>query len=240
MNALKKVVISQPRYLPAVNYIQRLCFADAFVFLDNVQRQGRGIENRNKILLNNEVKWLTIPISSSSRELIKNSIVSNIDWVDIHKKALFQAYNRCPFFDSEIASKYYSNINSLRYTGMITRMTFNLCEMLGFTPRVILASELDIDQQSSGPEKLYQICEAVEADLYISGSNGREYGVKEHFKSKSDKVNVVFHDFDYPIYKQHNNDNGFVPWLCFFDMVFNCGLINTKEVITESVVFKDI
>ena len=30
---MKKVVISQPRYLPALNYLQRLKNADVFVFL---------------------------------------------------------------------------------------------------------------------------------------------------------------------------------------------------------------
>lgn len=62
---MKKLVISQPRYLPVISYLQRLYFADIFVFLDNVQRQPRGVENRNKIIVNGKEKWLSIPVKSS-------------------------------------------------------------------------------------------------------------------------------------------------------------------------------
>jgi hypothetical protein len=57
-----KIVISQPRYLPTLNYLIRLYFSDCFVLLDNVQRQARGYENRNKLLMPS-AKWLSISIS---------------------------------------------------------------------------------------------------------------------------------------------------------------------------------
>ena len=70
----KLAVISQPRYLPALNYLQRLYFADIFVIFDVVQREVRGFENRNKLLLP-KPKWLTIPVSSSGREKIYKSVL---------------------------------------------------------------------------------------------------------------------------------------------------------------------
>ena len=89
-----KVVISQPRYLPALNYLQRLKHADVFVFLDNVQIQTRGWENRNKILINGKEKWLTIPVSSSKREVVFKAKIAGKDWLWKHKETVKESLSR--------------------------------------------------------------------------------------------------------------------------------------------------
>lgn len=228
---MKKVIISQPRYLPALNYIQRLYFADIFVILDNTQRQSRGIENRNKILMQSKAEWLTVPIAVSSRELIKNAVVPDLCWIENHKRTIRHAYSKHPFYDERFLLDYYHGLDSLHYTQITVQMIQNLCRIFGFSPKLILASQLDIDHDSKGPEKLYQICNAVDAGIYISGPNGREYGVKEHFSQKEKRIDVVFHDFEYPVYPQYNNIGDFIPWLCFFDPLFNCGLHSIEQII---------
>ena len=46
---LMKVAIHQPQYHPWINYYIKIAKADIFVFLDDVQFQKNGLQNRNKI-----------------------------------------------------------------------------------------------------------------------------------------------------------------------------------------------
>jgi len=230
---MKKVVISQPRYLPALNYLQRLKHADIFVFLDNVQIQRRGWENRNKILLNGKERWLTIPISSGSRCLIKNSVIAGSEWVEKHKRLLKQAYRKSPYFNEDLIEIYYDGIyeilekTNFNYRDVLIKLVLNACKIFSFEPKIELASKL-VDDNIKGPTKLLEICKRLKASIYVSGPNAKNYGVEETFKGSG--IIVKYHRFDYPIYKQFNSKK-FIPWLSFFDPLFNLGLDRVKEII---------
>ncbi len=228
-----RVVISQPRYLPAVSYLQRLYNADLFVFLDNVQRQSRGVENRNKILVNGVVKWLTIPVKSSSREKIYNAKIDSHAWVEEHKNKILNAYRKHPFFNHLLLELYYKHVEKIlhekdySYSDTIIHLVLNASKIFGFEPKVVKATELNVPAVD-GVENLFNIAKAVNAKVYISGGNGRQYGVKEYFESRG--IKVLFHDPKIEVYPQYGVKE-FVPWLCFFDTLFNVGLENTREMI---------
>ena len=44
-----KVAIHQPQYHPWINYYRKIARADIFVYLNDVQFQKNGLQNRNKI-----------------------------------------------------------------------------------------------------------------------------------------------------------------------------------------------
>ncbi|MDR2646488.1 MAG: WbqC family protein [Holosporaceae bacterium] len=232
---MKCVVISQPRYLPAINYLQRLYCADLFVFLDNVQRQSRGWENRNKILQNNKETWITIPVSSSSREIINKSVIFGTDWVDEHKNIIRQTYIDHPYFSNEALDKCYKDIGSAlilsdyNYAKVITHMLLNICSFLGFNPNVALASE-NSGQSTTGANKLVQIIKNVNGDIYVSGANGKKYDVVRAFSANN--IKVMFHNYVYPRYPQYNSMD-FHPWMCFFDILFNVGLEKVGQLIKK-------
>lgn len=232
---MKKLIIQQPRYLPVISYIQRLYFADIFVFLDNVQRQRLGVENRNKIFINRKVEWLTIPVSSSTKEKIYKSKIHNLEWVAKHKRVIKEAYKKHPFFSEEIIELYYRDIENVlqksdfNYSDTIIHLVKNCCDIFDIKPKYIKATELNVPEVK-GLENLFNIAKAVNADVYISGSNGRTYGVKEYFEQRG--IKVLFHDPPIIKYKQYNTDD-FIPWLCFFDTVFNLGVEKTKEFIYQ-------
>ncbi|WP_371362952.1 hypothetical protein SRRS_39650 [Sporomusa rhizae] len=237
---MKSIAISQPRYLPALNYLQRIAITDVFVLLDNVQRQSRGIENRNKILTSGKPQWLTIPIASSSREKIQNTVVSNDGWIEHHKKSLHFTYCKHPYYNRELIEAYYKDLNSLNYVDMIETMLTNLCEIFGIKINFVRTSSLSINQDITGVENLYVISKDLKADLYLSGSNGRDYGVKECFEGNQPKIKVLFHDFDYPVYAQFGNSaQNFQPWLCFFDPLFNLGTDKIKELIFNKPLLRE-
>ncbi len=238
----KAVVISQPRYLPVVNYLQRLKNADLFVFLDNVQRQYLGVENRNLILVNGKKKWLTIPVSSSRLEVIYKAKIAGSEWIEEHKRKIYEAYKKAPYFEPKYIEQYYEGVEDVlkrtnySYSETIIHLVLNACRIFGFKPNYVRATELGVPQVK-GVENLYNILKTVGAEVYISGSNGRAYGVKEFLEKRG--IKVLFNDYRHPVYKQFNSEE-FVPWLCFFDTLFNVGYEKCKEYIyTELDLFEE-
>ena len=57
-----KVAIHQPQYLPWLGYLAKWAAADVFVFLDTVQYEKNGWQNRNRIRTADGAHWLTVPV----------------------------------------------------------------------------------------------------------------------------------------------------------------------------------
>lgn len=222
------VTISQPRYLPALNYVQRICFSDVFVVFDIVQRQSRAFENRNKLLLP-DPKWLSIPIHSSSRALISDAVIEGEDWISSHKAQIVGGYRYAPYFDDALLDLYFSAFladnfeQSANFPVATLRALVLVLDELGLPHNFRFAHELcdEAIAAAQGPAKLRRICEKLGASTYISGENGRSYGVAECFSDS--KCKVRFHTYEPVPYVQHNHAAEFVPYMGFFDALFNCG-----------------
>lgn len=232
-----KIIISQPRYLPALNYINRLAKADTFILLDTVQRQARGWENRNKLLCDGSAKWLTIPIESSSRALICDTKIKGKHWVDDHKNTVRNYYKSAPFFDEAIIQAYYSGFQEVldsddsSFTAIIEKSIRNMESILSFESNLTRASSLNSKREdwTKGPEELRRIAKLAEASSYISGPNAKEYGIEDVFQT----IEVKYHDYEHPVYNQGNED--FTEYLGFFDAVFYTGVDKVSEWINKKL-----
>jgi hypothetical protein len=94
------MMISQPRYMPALNYIQRISLCDVMVYLDNVRYTPRDWENRNKIKTARGWAWLSVPVVHISRDqLIKDTRIDNsFQWRRKHVRSIRQWYGKAPYF----------------------------------------------------------------------------------------------------------------------------------------------
>lgn len=240
-----KLFISQPRYIPALNYLNRLNKADVFVLLDTVQRQPRGWENRNKLLVNGSEKWLTIPIESSSRDLIIDTVVSGKNWIDKHKEIVISYYNNHKYFDKNIVNEYYKFIDNtiskngnLFFTDIIISSFQLFNELFNFNTKIIKASDLNSNRKDwlKGPEELVRIAKRCKTDYYISGPNGKEYGVSDEFEGSG--IKVKFHQYQHPEYQQMGTAK-FIPFLGFFDAMFSMKPSDFQEAIYKELILED-
>jgi hypothetical protein len=229
---MKAVVISQPRYIPIVSYIQRLYKADLFIALDDVQRQSRAFENRNKILLNGKPTWLTIPISSSSRALICDAKIANVDWIEEHRHQLVKAYAAHPYYEKRIIDMFYHNLDRLvtnlnfDYADVTLHLLQTACNLLGFEVEILKSSALMVE--GKGSDKIVNLCKKVEATDYICGHPAKAYGVETAFADTD--IRIHYHDADTPPHTQYEGEK-FVPWMGFYDILFNLGADNVKRLI---------
>lgn len=230
------IIISQPRYMPVPCYLARLLQSDLFIFLDDVQRQYLGVENRNKILTTKGPIWLTVPISSSRKAKIQDAKISGNEWVTKHYNCIASHYKDAPFFSEDWLDALFFSLRSIGqggapYTDVIIEYLLTLCGFLGFKPNYVRSSTLDIDHAQTGPEHLYSIAQAVGASHYISGANGIHYGIDAVFPEEM----LLFHTYEPRAYPQCNAET-FVPWMSFWDMLFNVGQEAVVRHINEPLI----
>ena len=60
------LALMQPYFLPYLGYWQLLAAADQFVLYDEVNYIKGGWINRNRILINGQPSWLTVPLAHAS------------------------------------------------------------------------------------------------------------------------------------------------------------------------------
>lgn len=228
-----KIAISQPRYLPALNYLQRINISDIFVILDRVQHQRRAFEHRNKIKSpNGKGVWCSIPLEkSSSRPIISDIKIKNKDWIDEHKALIQSYYSKAKYFDIDILEEVYKGSEELGFVETVEKITINLCDLHEIKYNFINSSELNIT--SSNDQLLYDITKKLEGSEYISGPNGRDYINKELFND----VKLTYHEYNFPTYSQLHGE--FIPWMSIIDQLFNIGLKGTKDYIHKKPILKD-
>ncbi|MBE9223909.1 WbqC family protein [Phormidium sp. LEGE 05292] len=222
-------VIHQPQYLPYLGFFHKLNQGDIFVVMDSVQFMRRGIQHRNKIKTQKGEQWLTVPVfhqSSREEEYIKEvQIDSELPWARKHWNTLLTNYSPAPYFD-----KYAWELQQLlekewHYLCELDMVLIEwIMEVLGIKKQIVYLSDLAIDGTKS--ELLIDVCKAVDADTYLSGSGGKRYMDLSLFESAG--INVIWQEFNFQSYNQLFPELGFLPNLSIIDTLFCCGLETRK------------
>jgi hypothetical protein len=221
-----KVAIHQPHFLPWLGYLDRMAQADVFVLLDHVQFERRNYQNRTMIRLNEEGRWLTVPVVQNSQKerIVDKRIDNRLDgskwWSTNHFATLRHAYRDAPHFET-----YAARFKQLFETQWQRLVDINqagldiLREAYGITTPLVRSSELNVE--GARAELIFNVCKAVGADTLIAGFGGsRGYLDLDAFARGG--VRVSFHEFVHPEYPQRGMAP-FLPGLSAIDLLFNCG-----------------
>ncbi|MFH0880751.1 MAG: WbqC family protein [Lentisphaerota bacterium] len=219
-----KCGIHQPQFLPWLGYLHKISSVDVFIFLDNVQFKKNEFQNRNKIAVNGEAKWLTVPVSFHFGDALNGTAAP--DFAQAGRKlvqTLEHSYGKTPFFNA-----YFEGLKPL-----LLRDWDNLAELnqatvewllgcFGITTRLLTASQLP----SFSPERtkrLVEMCRHVGADTYFSGVGAKEYLDLSAFEKEG--LRVEFQHFEHPVYPQFDKAGsaGFLSHLSAVDGLFHCG-----------------
>ena len=171
------VTISQPRYLPWLGYFHRLAVSDVFVYLDNVQYTPRDWENRNKVKTDQGWCWLTVPVKARYQALIPEVLVDNAQsWHKKHWQTIQTFYKAAPHFRAYAGAlqEIYEGNTWDTLLDLNIHLTGILCGYLGITPPRFLKAS-DLKAPGKGSELILNLCRALGAEVYLSGSEGRNY-----------------------------------------------------------------
>jgi hypothetical protein len=231
MTMTRTVVIHQPDFLPHLAFFHRLLCADLFVLLDTAQYvtgTSKSWMNRDKIKTRNGAKWITVPVRKAHRgaRMMDIALLTTDDWRTDSVNQIIQNYKEAPFFDEAFPS-----IEDLYRYKCEKLLDFNLrsitmlMDLLDIKIETKLTSSLN--PKGKGNDLLVDILKKVNATTYLSGIGAKDYYEPEPFQKAG--IDVIWQDFKHPTYPQLYGD--FIPYLSSIDLLFNCGLVRSKEIL---------
>jgi len=215
------VSIHQPQYLPWIPYFSKIKDSDIFVFLDDVQFQKNGLQNRNFIFSKNGEIRLTIPVFHSLTDTINTIKISDARILKKHWQTIEMAYKKSPFFQ-EVASDLQAIYN--KDYNLLCELNIDLIQFyldyLSIDTTIIRSSQMEKEGEKS--DLVLSICKNLNAQTYLTGSGGLEYLKFNEFEKE--KIEIVTADYKFKEYNQINKlEDQFVPHLSLIDLVFNEG-----------------
>ena len=229
---MKVVAIHQPEYLPWLGFFKKMMNAELFVFLDDVQFRKKSWQNRNRIRINDGTTLLSIPVHTHSYPKINEVTIDNEkNWSIRHKKSILYNYARAPYFDE--IKDFIESIFEKKFQYLLdlnTEIIKFIMNELEIKSKIVFSSELEISKK--GSDRVIDICKAVGADHYITGTFWAESNLRvEEFKKSN--IDIEFQKFQHPIYKQIHGE--FIPEMSIIDLLFNEGRKEAKKILQNSI-----
>ena len=217
----RTLVVSQPMFLPWVGLFEQVRLADVFIHYDDVQLpQGRSFMSRVQLKSANGVAWLTVPIDHKKSGKLLNEVVlfKAEEWRDKHLRTIRHAYAKRPYFNLmfELVETIYG-----QPTDHLAQFNINAIEQiaqwLGLAPQFMRSSAMGVAGAST--ERLVDLCEAVNCDIYVTGHGALNYLNHQQFEDKG--VSVRYMDYRKVPYEQGHGE--FMPYVSILDAIANCG-----------------
>lgn len=232
----KVVVIHQPDFMPYLGFFDRLLKADIFVILDNVQYvrdSSRAWTARDKIKTAQGEKWIKVgtkraPLGTKINEIV---LSEENNWRVSHINLFQENYRSAPYYDEIIP--YIKELYDYRCKYLVD---FNLkaIEMLlslfDIKVQMVIASDLNVNGKNN--ELVINIIKKLSCRKYLSGIGARDYYVPELYEKAG--IDVIWQNFTHPIYEQQYD--GFIPYLSSVDLLFNCGIDKSRNILKEGVI----
>lgn len=233
-----KASIHQPHYFPWVGYFDKMAKADTFVILDQVQF-GKGSQMiRNRVLDGSgEIKYITISgetkdfLNREYRELLTKDVEG---WTSRQMNALKNYYRKAKYRNEifPLLEEFFQRDHTTICQWTCASIGL-IRELLDIQTPLIYQSTIDYDRANKRSDLVYAICKAIGADIYFSG-RGASMTYLDREKFAENGIRIIFQDFQHPVYPQCNSAE-FVPGISILDMLFNCGIEESRRMFWENV-----
>jgi hypothetical protein len=220
----KTIVILQSSYIPWKGYFDLMAVADEFLLFDEVQFTKNDWRNRNRIVLNGRLHWLTLPVRTAGKfgMAIDRIEVSDDRWATAHWDTLRQAYRQAPHFRSvaPVLEESYRTAAKLTRLSEINEHFLRSIATLLEVPTSLIPAGIVSRTTEDPTERLLEICRARSATAYVTGPAARAYlnipafhraGIELHFANYS----------GYPTYPQ--GCEPFEHGVSIVDTLMQCG-----------------
>ncbi|RXJ55390.1 WbqC family protein [Candidatus Marinarcus aquaticus] len=222
------VAILQPSYIPWIGYFEQIANVEKFVFYDDVQYTKNDWRNRNRIKTPQGALWLTIPVSYKYKELI-NEVTAIPGWQKKHLKTIINYYHKAKYFDEIFPLFEKVILNEKKFLSEICiDIIKTISSYLEFKTKFYRSSEMNISGDKN--ERLINICQELNAQLYYSGQSANSYINVKKFQEKG--IEVKFQNFNCVPYEQFYGE--FIPYLSVLDLLFHCGK-ESRNIIQKGV-----
>ena len=228
-----RIAVMQPYFLPYLGYWGLLHAVDKFVILDDVAFIKRGWINRNRIALNGQPCWLTLPVQKASQNklICEMEITPDTAWRDPMLTKLHHAYSKSPFYDRGsrlFSSLLYNATGNMRefVVGTIDR----IAQELAITTEIIPSSRIFDKKGLHGQHRIIDICHSLGATEYLNLPGGESLYAKAEFHRNG--IDLLFLETNSKVFDLVSgviND----PSLSILDTLMHNSLGRISDVISE-------
>jgi len=164
----------QPYFLPHLSYFQLIANTDVFSLHDKVKYTKQTWINRNRIIVNGRIQYITIPLQSSSDfDLIDEKEVSRVfDFKSLLKTIEF-SYKKSPNF-SEVFELIIGIVGSgkMNLFDFLEHSIVQVSRYLGIETKIIRCSSTGYNQDLTKSEMVLDICTKLHSKFYINSEGG--------------------------------------------------------------------
>ena len=218
---MKTVGIMQPYFLPYLGYFHLISSVDLFVIYDDIQHTKKGWINRNRLMFNGSIEYVSIPLVKDSDSLNVNQRVISPSWEKEKNKILRklkQSYSKRNNFERGIfLSEEILNYNDTNLFNYIHHSVKLICRFLGIKTEIVVSSSLGDFSEYKGKNKVIEICKSTNADRYVNAMGGMSLYDTDEFGDVGLELKFVK-----SLLKPYNqNKDIFEPGLSILDIIFS-------------------
>jgi len=229
VRAFVKMAIMQPYFFPYIGYFQLIRAVDRFVVYDDVAFIKQGWINRNRVLINGEPAFVSVPIKNASsfvsiRDTCIDDDPQHARWAEKLLKTCDNAYRRAPQFARVFPIiEQVLAVKTTRIVDLALASLKAVCAFLDIATTFVDSSIKYGNLQLKGQDRVLAICAAEGASEYANLSGGRDLYSTDRFSSTGVKLSflqtrsIEYRQFGAP----------FVPSLSIIDVL----MFNSVETV---------
>lgn len=216
-----KLAVMQPYIFPYIGYFQLINKVDKFIFLDDVNYINKGWINRNRIIVNGDIKFFCIPLEKASQNLLINEIKfsKDNDFLVKFKKTMIQNYKKAKYFDSvmSIIETVLDDYLERSLSDVTSKSIKTICQYLGINTEFINSSMMQEKKILNGQDRIIELCIKNRATDYYNLSGGEKLYDCESFSKN--KINLHFIKNKFLEYDQYSKK--FYPEVSIIDIAMH-------------------
>lgn len=232
---MNSLAIMQPYFFPYLGYFQLMAAVDRFVIYDDVAFIKNGWINRNRLLLNGQAHYFTIPLrgASPNRKIHEVQAQPQAVWRRKMERTFAQAYAGAPGLDlvMELLTVSLDGADDGQGIDEYARASLRAVHtLLGLTTDIVTSSRGYGNAQLSGPDRVIDICQREGAATYVNAIGGRTLYDASSFERHGMRLEFVHPQLG--PYPQVGTSN-FVSGLSILDLLAHLPVPEVCELTTQ-------
>ena len=214
------IAIHQPNYIPWLGYFYKIYQADTFVFLDTVQYSNKGMHDFHYIKNPQGRYRLKLPVKVAFGDNISDVQLNNaLNWRETHLKQIEVNYKKAPFFKdvfSDLSELF--KVNDILMADFNSRIIEFIARKFGINTKFVKSTNLNVETLDKS-ERIYGICNELNAKIYYSGTGAAIYQNETDFNQRGIELKYsTFKPFEYPQFWGNFESN-----ISIIDYLMHCG-----------------
>jgi len=230
-----KLALMQPYLFPYIGYFQLLAQVDRFVFYDDVNFIKNGWINRNRLLLQGEPRYFTVPLRDASpfRKIRDVEVAAAAGWRRTIRESIRHAYGKAPNFVAVSALVERVLETETTRIGELAKASVRaVADHLALETELVDSSSRYANESLSGAARVLDICSREGASDYYNAPGGRAlYDAREFARH-----GIALHFVAPQAIEYRQGGAAFVPGLSIIDVLMHNDRGQARELLGRCTV----